>query len=317
MILLFKYVTGSVTAVLCATALNLNYAYSAGIITLLTIQETRRETLRLAAKRVAVFFIMTGLSAFIFPLFGYHVWAFGIALVPYLFFCMLLDMKEAITSVAVLCTHYIAAATFSASVILNELMLLLVGAGVGIAVNYFMPDSLKRLGVYRSQVDDKITDILRKMSEALSDKGRMGYMDDLFEELEVLLLNLKKEALIYINNHFWRADEYYYSYMQMRARQCTILRQIACDIGRLTILPEQVKMLAEFVGRVADEYEEKNDACRLLNELEELRHKYSLQSLPISRAEFENRAILYHILEDIRIFLEIKGVFAGALCRVE
>ena len=45
---------------------------------------------------------------------------------------------------------------------------------------------------------------------------------------------------------------------------------------------------------------------------EELRESYSVQELPRSREEFENRAMLYHIMEDMRVFLEIKREFAGA-----
>ena len=104
---LIKYVTGSVAAVLLAAALQLQFAYAAGIITLLTIQDTKKETVRITAKRMIIFVIMTILSAVIFPLAGYHVWAFGIVLIPYLFSCMALDMKEAIAPIAVLCTHYV------------------------------------------------------------------------------------------------------------------------------------------------------------------------------------------------------------------
>ena len=99
---LIKYVTGSVAAVLLAAALQLQFAYAAGIITLLTIQDTKKETVRITAKRMIIFVIMTILSAVIFPLAGYHVWAFGIVLIPYLFSCMALDMKEAIAPIAVL-----------------------------------------------------------------------------------------------------------------------------------------------------------------------------------------------------------------------
>ena len=106
---LIKYVTGSVAAVLLAVLLRLDFAYAAGIITLLTIQDTKKETVRIAAKRLVIFVIMTILSAAIFPLAGYHVWAFGILLIPYLTFCIVLDMKEARAPVAVLCTHYISA----------------------------------------------------------------------------------------------------------------------------------------------------------------------------------------------------------------
>lgn len=311
---LIKYVTGSVTSVLVATALGLNYAYSAGIITLLTIQDTRKKTLHIALKRIAVFFVMTLLSVVIFPVSGYHVWAFGILLIPYLICCMTFDLTEAITPIAVLCTHYIAAGDINVSIILNEFLILTIGTGIGIFVNLFMPDGLKPLVEYQRMVDDKIVNILNRMAIYIKRECRDEYTGDCFDELDELLLNLKKEAMIYMNNHFIWENDYYYEYMQMRARQCNILKRIYSDIIRLTKLPKQVKPLAEYICRVADEFEEKNDACNLLNELEELRKKYSIQELPKTREEFENRAMLYHILEDFRTFLEIKSVFAGKIC---
>ena len=47
----------------------------------------------------------------------------------------------------------------------------------------------------------------------------------------------------------------------------------------------------------------------LLEELAKLREDYSVQELPRSREEFENRAMLYHIMEDMKAFLEIKREF--------
>lgn len=311
---LIKYVTGSVISVLVATALGLNYAYSAGIIVLLTIQDTRKKTLHIALKRIVVFFGMTLLSTVIFPVSGYHVWAFGILLIPYLIGCMTFDLTEAITPIAVLCTHYIAAGDINVSIILNEFLILTIGTGIGIFVNLFMPDGLKPLVEYQRMVDDKIVNILNRMAVYMECTCKTGYTGDCFDELDELLLNLKKEAMIYMNNHFMGENDYYYEYMQMRARQCNILKRIYSDIIRLTELPKQVKPLTEFICRVADEFEEKNDACNLLNELEELRKKYSIQELPKTREEFENRAMLYHILEDFRTFLEIKSVFAGKIC---
>ena len=142
---LIKYVTGSVAAVLLAAALQLQFAYAAGIITLLTIQDTKKETVRITAKRMIIFVIMTILSAVIFPFAGYHVWAFGIVLIPYLFSCMALDMKEAIAPIAVLCTHYVSAKSCSPSMILNEVLILMIGAGIGTLWNLFMPDGRRQL----------------------------------------------------------------------------------------------------------------------------------------------------------------------------
>ena len=52
---IIKYVAGSVAAVLLAAALRIEFAYAAGIITLLTIKDTKKETVTIAAKRIVIF----------------------------------------------------------------------------------------------------------------------------------------------------------------------------------------------------------------------------------------------------------------------
>ena len=306
---LIKYVTGSVAAVLLAAALQLQFAYAAGIITLLTIQDTKKETVRVTVKRMIIFFIMTILSAMIFPLAGYHVWAFGIVLIPYLLCCMALDMKEAIAPIAVLCTHYISAQSCSATMIINEFLILIIGAGIGTLWNLFMPDGKRHLIVYQRIVDDKIVNILKRMALYIEREDKSDYTGSCFDELDAMLADLKKEALRYMNNHLITEDDYYYEYMLMRARQCNILKRIYADIIRLTATPEQGKKLADFIQKTADEFAEQNDVSTLLSELEKLHSDYERQELPVTREEFENRSMLYHILEDMKSFLEIKRKF--------
>lgn len=306
---LIKYVTGSVAAVLLAVALQLQFAYAAGIITLLTIQDTKKETVKIAVKRMIIFMIMTALSVLIFPLAGFHVWAFGIVLVPYLFCCMALDMKEAIAPIAVLCTHYISAQSCSAGMIGNELLILVIGAGIGVLCNLFMPDGREQLVRYQRTVDDKMVHILQRMALYIELEDKSDYTGNCFEELDGMLADLKKEALYYMNNHLIGEDDYYYEYMQMRTKQCNILKRIYADIVRLTATQEQGKKLAEFIRKTAVEFTEKNDTQGLLSELEQLHGYYERQELPATRQEFENRSMLYHILEDMKIFLEIKKEF--------
>lgn len=306
---LIKYVVGSVVAVLLAAALRLEFAYAAGIITLLTIQDTKKETVKIAAKRIVIFIIMTILSAAVFPLAGYHVWAFGVVLIPYLICCIALDMKEAIAPIAVLCTHYISAGSCNAGMILNEFLILVIGAGVGILLNMFMPDSRAKLIEYQRTVDDKMIHILRRMALYMERDNKSDYTGECFDELDKMLINLKKEALYYMNNHFLGENDYYYEYMQMRARQCSILKRVYSDIVRLTTTPQQVRALADFVEMIAGEFAEENDVQGLLEELEALKESYTVSELPKSREEFENRAMLYHIMEDFKVFLQIKRDF--------
>lgn len=306
---LIKYVTGSVAAVLLAAALQLQFAYAAGIITLLTIQDTKKETVRVTAKRLVIFIIMTILSAVIFPLAGYHVWAFGIVLIPYLLCCMALDMREAIAPIAVLCTHYISAQSCSPAMIMNEFLILIIGAGIGTLWNLFMPDGRRQLLNYQKIVDDKMVYILRRMALYIELEDKSDYTGSCFDDLDAMLADLKKEALRYMNNHLITEDDYYYEYMLMRARQCNILKRIYADIIRLTATPEQGKKLADFIQKTADEFTEQNDVSTLLSELEKLHSDYERQELPVTRQEFENRSMLYHILEDMKSFLEIKRKF--------
>ena len=161
---LIKYSIGAIISIIIANLLQIEYAMAAGIITLLTIQDTKKETIKVSLKRITIFFIMTLLSYIIFPSFGYTVWTFGIVLVPYLFFCLLLDMKEAIAPIAVLCTHYISSKSCSLEMIKNEFLILVIGAGVGIIINLFMTDNIKQIKQRQKEIDDSMKQILERMS---------------------------------------------------------------------------------------------------------------------------------------------------------
>ena len=175
-----------------------------------------------------------------------------------------------------------------------------------------MPDGRRQLLEYQKTVDDKIVYILRRMAIYIELEDKTDYTGSCFDELDAMLVNLKKEALRYMNNHLITEDDYYYEYMQMRARQCVILKRIYADIIRLTTTPEQGKALADFIRQTADEFEEQNNVETLLSELETLHHYYEQQPLPVTRQEFENRSMLYHILEDMKAFLDIKKDFITA-----
>ena len=46
-------------------------------------------------------------------------------------------------------------------------------------------------------------------------EDKTDYTGSCFDELDAMLVNLKKEALRYMNNHLITEDDYYYEYMQM------------------------------------------------------------------------------------------------------
>lgn len=74
----------------------------------------------------------------------------------------------------------------------------MIGAGVGILLNMFMPDSRAKLVEYQRTVDDKMIHILKRMALYMERDNKSDYTGECFDELDKMLINLKKEALYYM-----------------------------------------------------------------------------------------------------------------------
>lgn len=304
-----KLIVGTVSACLIAKMLGLQFFTAAGIITLLSIQDTRKETFVIATKRLLIFAIMTLLSMVIFPLAGYNVMGFGMVLVPYLFFCLALKMPEAIAPIAVLCTHYMSVGNCSLQMILNEFFILFIGAGTGVVLNLFIPSNKKKILRFQRETDESIIRILHRMSVYLLEEDKSDYTGSCFEELEKVLDALQKEARRQQDNQLFFADPYALEYMQMRFRQCKRLQEIYGDIMKIDHIVDQAKPLSEFLEIISRDFSEDNDVEALLSEAERIGEEYRNSELPKSREEFETRAILFDILTNLKIFLQIKREF--------
>lgn len=72
-----KITLGATLAMVLAGALGLQYFTTAGIITILSIQGTKLETLKTAGKRALAFICALALAGLCYGLLGYSVWALG------------------------------------------------------------------------------------------------------------------------------------------------------------------------------------------------------------------------------------------------
>ncbi len=304
-----KLLSGALLAVGAADLMHLKFAYAAGIITLLTIQDTKKETLLITLKRGVIFIIMTILSIFVFGELGYSLAAFGAVLTPYLFVCMALHMKEAIAPIAVLCTHYISEQSISPEMISNEFLILAVGAGTGIFLNAFIPDNRLVMKRKLQAIEDKMRENFAAMAAIIENRQETVSSGDFFGEIDAMLQDLRTEARIYSNNHLWTGNDYYYDYVVMRMEQGKLLKQIYQDITRLYMIPEQAEKVAEYFKEMAENFHETNNAESLLQHLEELHSFFREDRLPETRNEFENRALLFHILESMRSLVLLKSRF--------
>lgn len=308
-----KIAVGSAIAIIIAYALGLDYAVSAGIITLLTLQDTKKETLYVTLMRVVAFFIATIIAFVVFSVFSYHSLLFGVFLLIFAGICYFFKTYDAIAMNAVLVTHYLLEEEISLATIGNEAGLLLVGAGIGILLNLYIPNNIKQIHRKQRIIEEDLRIILSQMAEILMVQNKSEYNSKSLESLREHITIGVKQAYTNMNNSLFQETRYYIEYMEMRKQQYSILEEIYDKIKSLTTVSIQTNKVADFIMTISNTLSETQNAKELLYFEDNLLLEFKNSPLPLTRDEFENRAVLYVILMDIRIFLKIKEEFADSL----
>ncbi|NLC54277.1 MAG: aromatic acid exporter family protein [Erysipelothrix sp.] len=313
-LLVFKAGLGSAIAIFLANRLNLLYSASAGIITLLTIQNTKIETISIAFKRIISFFLGFLIAFIVFFNFGYTTGGFGLFIFIFVAVSNLLKLQSGISITAVLVTHFLIEKNMTIQLIFNEVMLLFIGVGVGVLINLFMPNNDKQIVRDQRVVEAKIKSILSCMAKLLKadDSCLIEETKTIaveFKEMSTLLENLLKQAYENADNRLLKATRYRISYLEMRRVQVAILKDIAISIENLSGIFSQSIEIANFLEKMSTEFHELNNVEDLLLDLEHLYALFREDILPANRIEFENRAILFNILGDLKRFLLVKHSF--------
>lgn len=303
-----KVAIGSMLAIIIAQSLNVAYSTSAGVIALLSIQNTKKETIYVALKRGASFFLAIFIAIITFSLLGYSPISFGIFLLFFVAISYKLELGDGISINAVLMTHLLVEKSISFSWIINEAGLFIIGSSIGIVLNLYMPSSKAAVVEFQRKVEEKSRRILENISRKIN--GEKIQAEEDIKQLFKILKTAKKKAYENMNNTFAGDTQYYIDYIDMRKSQTKILKKIYGNLELLTMVPNQGKRISEFILRISETYHENNNGKKLLKQLNELKIYMKNEPLPKDRDEFENRAILFVVLSDLERFLELKVEFS-------
>lgn len=320
-----KIAVGAGLAIVLAERMGLRYSASAGVITLLSIQDTKKETIRVVARRLLSFVMALAISAAGFSAFGYGPLAVCVFLLFFSAACMAFGMQEGISVNTVLMTHFLAERSMTGANIANELGLLAVGAGIGVILNLYIPGKVHLIRMSQRRIESHMKEILRKMAGQLTTGkgGDAGQADgepplrSLLEELDAELKQGEKSAYEDMENKLLTETRYYLRYMNMRRTQAFVLGRIEGELKHLGELPSQAQPIAELMERISGGFHEYNNAVGLLEALDAVKEDMREQPLPELREEFENRAVLFQILLELEQFLEIKKKFVEELSAEE
>lgn len=299
----FKITLGAMIAILIARFFQLEFYISAGILTILTIQNTKKETIFTALERLVAFVVALIIAYINFNIIGFDITGFIAYLFIYIFICQYFKWYSSMAINSVLISHFLTFNSYTLPDINNELGLFIIGVGIGVIANLHLNQN-SYINVLKKEADDQIKYILLRMSKRV-----LNELDDYdgkcFIKLNHLIINAKAISIENENNALFIKNTDL-KYIQMREHQTQVLQEMYKVICHLNTKPITAKIISDFLYKITIEFHERNNCIELLEEFKIIHMKMKEERLPVSRKEFEDRARLFYLMQLIEEFLLIK-----------
>lgn len=243
-----------------------------------------------------------------FALFGFGIWTLGIYLALYVPLAYRFNWEAGIAPSTVLVTHLLLEQDISLIFLGNELALFLIGAGLALLFNLYMPSQEKQIQTYHDQVEDLLKQILLRF-EAFLLNGDGRNEAELITQLDKTLDEALKVVYLDRHNQLFQQTNYQVHYFEMRAAQNKILRTMAGNINKCLLEGRENVILSSLFERAAQQLSRENSAKELLLDIELFHATFRERPLPQTREEFETRATLFQLLHDMEAFIRLKVDF--------
>lgn len=192
---------------------------------------------------------------------------------------------------------------------------IIIGIVSAILLNLFQGNQShkKQLIEHMREAENSLQLVLGELAAYLSKHHMQRNVWDDIIDLENRLNQYISEAYLYQNNTFQSHPRYYIDYFEMRMKQCNVLHNLHYEMKKIRKMPVQAQIIYNYILCLMEHVTEQNDPAKQMEELQAVFDMMKTEALPVSREEFENRAILYHILMDLEEFLMFKRRFINNL----
>ena len=295
-----------------AMLIGLENPYAAGIIAILAVLNTRKETFDRVKEYSGSTILAFAIATAVFYIFGYSIYSFAVYLAVYVPLAYFLKVDAGIAPCSVLVTHFLIAESISWAWQINGLAIMFIGLFFALLANFWIPSHNQKIEMMVVDIEKQMSLILFLLEKRLLEgsKNRERIQQEL-KDLCKQTIELEKIAFIEYDNRNFSDDSenYYIKYAQMRQRQYEILNRITNSLDNVLPNTDENRILASIFGETAEQLDETNTGIELLGYISNLYRVFRDSSLPKSREEFESRAILYNILTEFEKFLELKRDF--------
>ena len=299
-----------VITIVIAELLALDYAITAGILAVLSIQATNKDSITIAVKRFSNATLGLVLGSILFVLFGYNVFVFLGFSMLFIFLSFFLKLPEGIVPTLVLVSHLLLFSRFSWAFLGQEFLLIGIAIGVALLLNLVYPlNSQKQLLAYIKSIDQMMIDHVFMLSLLFKDlkhpRDFLIHHDMINSHIKEIidLAELVDKDILIANDHR------YIAYLYMRRTQLKHVNHMYDLILKVESHHDNIDLIANYIKQLSSDIGCFDRASGQLDQLNALLMTVKNQALPKSREEFETRAILFQIVDVLSTFLETKIQF--------
>lgn len=307
-----KTVIGAAIAVYISQLLNLNYAVNSGIIVILSVQATKKKSRDLAIMRIGSTILALSIGTIVFSAIGYSAISFGVYLLFFIPIASKLKFNDGIVPCSVLVSHLVAVESVAFSSLLNEMMQMIIGAGIGFILNLYMPSMEVQIKKDIQEIEAMFNRILVNMAESIRN-GCPLIDHNLYLELEMKLKECNNRAWMEAENRSSKEVTDHVKYIEGRLTQFEILHHMKRYFNKIKGKYEQTMMVADLTEMIAGRFDRSISLEEVVEAFKGYKAKFKMMQLPETRADFENRSVLYGYVSDLEHLLVAKGVIMEAL----
>lgn len=304
-----KIAAAAIAAIFLAEWLQLDFAISAGIVAILSVGATKKETFRTAGNRFRAFGVALLLSYVCFSLIGYNTNGFFVYVFFFILICQWRGWGSAMAMNSVLISHFLTFGVMDMASLTNEILLYLIGTSLGVFVNLHLHENIHFMEQMEEETDQQIKSILSQMAQMVMDATVLDETEACFTKIRLSLRKANEIAEMNYQNKLRKTDTYDIRYIDLRGKQTHILMNIYKRVKKIRTAPVTAQAIAHFLQYIADSFHKDNRAEVYLDEFRGLQKMLEDSPLPLTREEFEDRAELYGILGDMEEFMLAKQDF--------
>ncbi|MDD3219084.1 MAG: aromatic acid exporter family protein [Lachnospiraceae bacterium] len=313
-----KISVGIVISILLAEFIGMDFAPSTGVVALLSIQATKRESVKTAVRRIISFGYTLGICYLVHDEIGANTAAFTLAVLGIVLLSVLLGWADTLSVNIVIAVHlFMMHQPFTQHLVINETERVIIGMTVAFLVNWYTPNREAAYQKRFSSLESEMSQLLILYGSFLRGQQAMDTGEAMLKSIKKKIEDGMRDAQNFYNNTLRLHAKYYVNYMGMREREWVLLSNIKKELDTLQNVPQSGAYLAEYAEEMAKTIAVERPLEEWGKNYETVYEKMNAIPLPSDRVEFQEQTALFSVLNDFNEIVQIKRNFIAGLTETQ